>query len=354
MNCAREAATLGAVLFLAAIMLTSDYAGMDDPQMLGHAVAIGALLVIVREPRTPRRMAGAALLFTIALFIKHNLVVLPAAAALWLVLSDRRLAATFMFSGIVFALIGLGLFKAVFAFGLFSAIDAPRAYSFGHLLTAFAAWLPWGGPFLAGAIALLVVGRHDRYARLALIYAGVAIPAGLFFLGGEGVDMNALFDADIALALCAALLVDNLPQGAWRFAAIAAYGATAIIALLSLEADWRARDFWLHPLAEERQAAAQEIGLLRATRGPAFCETLALCYWAGKPAEADVFNLSQAYRTGRRSDDGLADAFRHRRYAIVEFEDMDRFPLTARIRSALLENYRVALAGDDGTFFTPR
>ena len=33
--------------------------------------------------------------------------------------------------------------------------------------------------------------------------------------------------------------------------------------------------------------------------GPALCEMLSLCYWAGKRAEVDVFNLGQAYRDRR-------------------------------------------------------
>jgi hypothetical protein len=354
MDCSREASGLGALLFLVAILLTSDYAGMDDPQMFGHAIAIGGLLLVLPEPRIPRRMVGAALLFTVALFIKHNLIILPAATALWLILANRRLATTFIFSGIVFALIGLGLFKAFFGFNLLPVIASPRAYSLAHLWTTFSAWLPWGAPLLAGAIALLILARHDRYAMFSLIYAAAATVIGLYFLGGEGVDMNAMFDADIALALCAALLIDGFSTPAWRLPAIAGLGLTVLFSFFSIEPNWRSTDFWLRPLAEERRAAAQEIALIRATKGPVLCETLALCYWAGKSAEADVFNLSEAYRTGTRSDADLIQAFAAKRYALVEFEDMEHFPLTPRIRSALLENYRMTLEGDDGTFFVPR
>src|SRR5262249_1952471 len=89
MGCNRLEALFAALLFTAGLMLTTDYAGMNDPQLLGHAVQIGGLVVVLREPRTSRAMVGAAALFTIAFFIKHNLIVLPAAVAIWLLLADR-------------------------------------------------------------------------------------------------------------------------------------------------------------------------------------------------------------------------------------------------------------------------
>ncbi len=81
-------ALFAALFFSAGLMLTSDYVGMDDPQMLGHAIAIGGLWLVLREPRLPRDMVGAAALFALAFFVKHNLVVLPLAVAAWLALLD--------------------------------------------------------------------------------------------------------------------------------------------------------------------------------------------------------------------------------------------------------------------------
>ncbi|MEJ1968121.1 MAG: glycosyltransferase family 39 protein [Rhizomicrobium sp.] len=102
MGCTRLEALFAALLFSAGLMLTSDYAGMDDPQLLGHAVAMGGLAAALREPRTPRLMVIAALLFTLAFFVKHNLIVLPAAMAAWLFFADRRHVAVFILSGAIF------------------------------------------------------------------------------------------------------------------------------------------------------------------------------------------------------------------------------------------------------------
>ncbi len=312
MGCTRLEALFAALLFTAGLMLTTDYVGMDDPQLLGHAVAMGGLLLALREPRTPRLMVASALVFVLAFFVKHNLVVLPAALALWLLLADRRHAVTFIASGLVFLLIGLGLFKQAFGFSLLSQIDSARVLCAGRISGAASRNGCPGAPVpLCGAALLFAIARHDRHAMFCVIYAVFAVVAGAYLLGGAGVDSNALFDADIALALCAGAADEP--------AAISARGGCAAALALSpyrspsaccalVDAAGATPISGCIQWPQERGVAAGEIALIRAADGPVLCEMLSLCYWAGKPAEADVFNLEQAYLTGARSDADLVHA----------------------------------------------
>lgn len=352
MGCSRLEAAFAALLFAAGVMLTSDYAGMDDPQMLGHAVAMAGLVLVLREPQTPRAMVGAALLFAVAFFIKHNLVVLPLALTAWLALLDRRTAFTFAASGLIFFLIGLGLFRQAFGTGMFDAIDSARTYSFANVATGMKTWLEWGAVPLIGTATLFAVARHDRHAMLCVLYAVLATIAGAYFSGGAGVDANALFDADIALALGAGLLMNRLPAGQGIAALL--YAVPLAIGLWSLDADWRSSDYWLHPMSEERADAKGEIALLRSARGPAICEMLSICYWAGKEAEVDVFNIGEAYRAGARSDADLVAAIDARRFGMIQFEEMSPFPLSENVRRAVERRYRIVRKDDDRVFFAPR
>jgi hypothetical protein len=351
MGANRIEALFAALFFSAGLMLTSDYVGMNDPQMLGHAVAIGGLWLVLREPRQPRDMVGAAALFTLAFFVKHNLVVLPLAVAAWLVLLDRRLAMTFVGSGAVFGLVGLGMFKQAFGFSLLGVIASPRSYDAAGIWAGLRIWLAWSAAPLAGAAALFAIARRDAQAMFCVIYAVIATLAGIYFLGGAGVDANALFDADIALALCAALLLNRLTG--WTGAAALFYALPLIIGLWSLDAQWWTGDFWLRPMAEDRAAASAEIALIKATPGPAICEMLSLCYWAGKPAAFDVFNMEQSYITGARSDAPLVRDVQAKRYGMVQLEELAPFPLTPAVRRALTANYRVVRQDDDRRFFAP-
>lgn len=354
MGCTRAQSLFAALLFAASLMLTSDYVGMNDPQLLGHAIAMGGLLLALREPRTPRLMVGAALCLALAFFVKHNLIVLPLALGAWLLLADRRHATPFIVSGLVFLLLGLGLFKQVYGFSLLSQLDSARTYLFANIGTGLAQWLPWGTIPVAGAALLLIVARHDRHTVLCVLYAGMAIGFGTYFFGGAGVDANAMFDADIALALCAGLLINRLQIPVWKTVAASLYAIPLVIGVWSLDPAWRDGDFWLHPLADDRRTAAAEIALLHDAKGPALCEMLSLCYWAGKPAQVDVFNLEQAYLTGTRRDAPLVTSIEERRYAVIQLEQMTPFPLTPAIRAALLKNYRIVRTDDDRVFFVPR
>jgi hypothetical protein len=354
MGCNRLEALFAALFFTAGLMLTSDYAGMDDPQLLGHAIAIGGLVLTLHEPRTSRTMVAAALLFTLAFFVKHNLIVLPAALALWLALADRRHAITFVVSGLIFLLIGLGLFKQAFGIGLFDRIASARTYALANVTSGLLQWLPWGAVPLAGAAALMAIARRDRHAVLCTVYATAAVAAGAFFLGGAGVDANALFDADIALALAAGVLMNRLASSLWVNAAGLLYAVPLVIGLWTLDADWRDPDFWFQPMATERRAAAGEIALLRAAHGPALCEMLSLCYWAGKPADVDVFNMEQAYLTGARDDMPLARSIAARHFAAIELEQVTPFPLTQKIRDAVVQSYKIVRSDDERVFFVPR
>jgi hypothetical protein len=82
---------------------------------------------------------------------------------------------------------------------------------------------------------------------------------------------------------------------------------------------------------------------------------LALCYWAGKKPEVDVFNTEQQFETGALKDGDLVRALATHRFAAVQLDALDPFPLTADIRTALLHYYRVDhINDDDGVFLVPR
>ncbi|HEV2651637.1 MAG TPA: hypothetical protein VGU69_10295 [Rhizomicrobium sp.] len=354
MGCTRTEAAFAVLLFASCLLLTSDYVGMDDPQLLGHAVAMGGLLVTLLEPRSPRTMVMAALIFTVAFFIKHNLVLLPITTGAWLLLLDRRLGVTFIISGLIFLLIGMGIFREAFGTGLFTQLAAPRLYHASNIVAAMRVWLPWAAVPTAGTVLLAVLWRRDRYAMFCAIYAATAAGAGIFFLGGDGVDVNALFDADIALSLSAGVLLNRTVRDVSRPVLALIYVLPLAILVFLLGPDWRTSDYWLHPMEDDTAAARSEIELITNAKGPAICEMLSLCYWASKPAEADLFNLGQQYAKRVRSDAAFVSLLDHRAFAIVEFESPSEFAPTTRIAQSLARNYRVIRRDDDRLFMAPR
>jgi hypothetical protein len=347
MGAARGASAFAALLFPAGLIVFTDYVGMDDPQLLGHAIAMAGLVLLLREPRTLATTVAGALALTLALFVKHNLVALPLALAIWFAVHDGRGAIWFALTGMVTASVGLLAFYLVYHAGLPNVVNAPRLWSLVQMRQAMAAWMVWGGAPLVVLAALVWFRKDDPHVVLVAIYASTALLLGAWFSGGAGVDSNAWFDAMIALALAGGLALDALGEAPWRSAAVAVFLALPLALGLALAEE--------SPFAPvDAQTPRVDIAFLAAQKGPALCEMLSLCYWAGKDAEVDVFNLGQAYATGARKDDALVALLRKRHFAVIELDADEDFPLTPRVHAALDADYRVDHANDEGTFYVRR
>jgi hypothetical protein len=81
---------------------------------------------------------------------------------------------------------------------------------------------------------------------------------------------------------------------------------------------------------------------------------LSLCYWAGKRAEVDVFNVAEQFLTGARSDNDLARLINAHYFRAIQFESLSPFALTPRIRETVMRTYRIDHTNDDGVFLLPR
>jgi len=242
MGCGLPAARFAAVAYAATMLLFTHYVGIDDPQLLGHAIATPAILLLLREPRHPAAIPLAARLLTLAVFVKHNLVALPLALAIWLALRDRCAAGQLLLAGTAFAAFGAAACAAAFGPDMLHQLLDRRSYRVAHALARFASWLQMGGVPLVLAAALAMARPWDRHVGFTLLYAAVAVLLGAWLGGGAGVDLNIMFDTQIALALAGALLLDRHPQ--WR-TTVALISIAPIIAWIAVAA-WTDR-LRLHP-----------------------------------------------------------------------------------------------------------
>ena len=353
MGCRALHAAFASLFFMAWLIVSSDYVGMNDPQLLAHAIQIAGLLLVLR--RTPNDIAAAGL-FVVALFVKHNLVAMPVAVGIWLLLEDRARARRFIGAGFSFLLLGLVLFRIVYGDSLLSHLASPRSYSSRLLLGNLKEWFVWGGITITANGYLLLSRLNDRYVALVGPYATIAFLIGCVFSGGGGVDVNVFFDADIALSLSVGLIFHHAQRVALR-------SAVALLLLVPLSVglfhassgeDWRDPDYWLHPMADEAATAQGDIAFIKARFGRALCETLSLCYWAGKRAEVDVFNTGQQFATDARSNADLIRQIDAHAFSTMEFDTLDPFALGPRVKAAVLKSYRIDHKNDEGVFFVPR
>jgi hypothetical protein len=331
--------TLFASLFLAVSLLAaSGYVAMNDPQLLGHALQLAGLSLLLPSRRDA---VAAALLMAAGLFVKHNLLALPLAASLWLMLQDRKDAMRFVLSMVSFCLAGLVAARLFLGVDLIGALAVPRHLATANAVAGFGQFLRWSGAALI-VTAGMIFDWHSAALRLAILYAGFALGLGGVFAFSDGMDMNIFFDAAIALSLGAGLALVHLPK---RWAGPLALFVAAPVALYLAQTHRQMNFAYSEAFARE---APLDIGFIEVHRGPALCQNLTLCFWAEKGEPVDFFNLSQAYLTGARSDAELAHRFDRQYFGSIVVNSLTA--LNPHLKDAMLARYRVVHEDDNGVF----
>jgi hypothetical protein len=329
MGCGARARLFAVLFFAAMLLIASDYVAMNDPQLMGHAVQLAALLLLLRG-----QTLVAALAFAASLFLKHNLLALPLAAGAWLVWQDRRAGLRFMVSGIAALGLGFLLFRLAYGISLPAELASPRLASLANLRLAVS-HLWWATLPLTALFTL-----RGPWKGFCFLYAGAALTLGLVFSAGDGVDANAFFDLAIACAVILGLALERAP-------ALAALSAVPLP--LFLVFNFSDNNFFF--TRDFAAQSARDIAFLKSRPGPALCDQLSLCLWAGKPAEVDVFNVGEEIKTVTRDSAPLARMIAARRFAVLQLQDLGA--LGPAVRAAIEKHYRTDHSDDNGSFLTP-
>ena len=343
-----------------------DYVAMDDPQWMAHALMLGGLAVLLRGYATARypvaRVAVAALLVAAGGLVKHNLVGLPLAVTIWLALMRPRVAMVWLAAAVGWVGMGLVVTAILHGQAAFKDILAhPRVFRITRLNKAVERLIPLLPMML---IAGLVCRRRlddDPPMRFATLFVAISLVTGIAQRFGEGIYYNAHFETMLALCLLTGLTVSRTFAGKLRLrgraigpAALVGFAAIPVLVMMPWQLKRALADL------DDRAARARSwqpiIARIAASPGIAGCESLSLCFWAGKPFAVDLFNLDQSILTGGSIArfDGLA-----RTHAFTVFEySGDSFTVTDAVgtprRDPLLmdllgHGYASVAAGPGGT-----
>ncbi len=309
----RAGLAAGLLMLLYVACYFRQYVAVDDPQWLAHAIMLGGLAVLLRDRGLDRltagevpvtKLVGAALLVVAAGFVKHNLIALPGALTVWLIVSNRRAAAVWIASGLVGLAIGALLTALLHGDAAFAdVLHHRRVFRAGlmkHAISALAPLLPMA----AVAIGVPLLGRRRGSApgrtglRFVALFGSIAFVTGVGQRMGEGVYYNAHFETLIAVCLGLGLAISpaleppapprRLPVGP---VALCCFAALPILCAWP----WHLPRAWadIHDRSSRAAAWQPVIARIAAVDGPVGCLMASLCWWAGKPSEVDMFNLTE-------------------------------------------------------------
>jgi hypothetical protein len=341
------------------------YVAMNDPQMLAHAFMVSGVAVYVWRANAGTVILAAALI-VIGGFTKHTLLGVPLAMTVYVAAFDRPRLWLWIGALALFSAAGFWLCYSLFGPDFFTQIFATRTYSLKDLIQKCSEWFSvWSLPLAALVVAWAALPTDRGIflgVALALASSIVAVPLS----GGAGVFYSVMFDVLIGLSIGVGAVVARvrtLAGPSTRSAVIAFVLPLAMSLCLLLPAPASLARALNHVFGNEwlaRYAAAgvEDTDYLRDRSGPAFCEKLAICYWAGKAFEIDHFNAHQAVLIGKLDAAVVHDKIRGRHYQVIQLshfdEPQDAQLYTQAFLDLLAANYRLDRRSLNGVFFRPR
>ena len=339
------AALFASLFFAVGFLAASNYVAMDDPQLLGHALQLAGLSLLLQQRRD---VVIAALLMTAGLFVKHNLLALPLASGFWLWGRDRQDAIRFAAVIAIGCVAGLVAARIFLGVNLIAALASPRHWAMTNFVANVTPFLRWAGAALVLVPSLVWLGPRNPATKLVLSYTALALVIAALLAFCDGADMHVFFDTAIALSLSAGLLLSQMPK---RWIGPATVLAAAPLALYLAAHHARANFPYSEAFARE---APLDIGFIAVHPGPALCEDLTLCFWAGKDQPVDVFGLSQEIKSGARSDQDLARLIQTGYFGSIALSSLTNFTLGPHLKSLMLRRYRVTHQDENGVFLERR
>lgn len=330
------------------VLLRADRVGMYDPQLLGESLSAAGLYFYVRNPDSKRLLCISALFFCLGGFTKHNLLALPFAVAIDLLLRSWRSFVTWASAMLVSA----GLLTA-------ATMLVDGRYFFTHLLgggggRAYSYAVAWSQfhYYVEKFQTLLVIGTAwsvRAFRSRTLFAAAFVLSHGLAFLlgGGYGVDLNIFFNGYMVAVIIFGLALSDLSSAlvAWRpgslnFAPAMMFGLffISIMPLVpwQLKLDRKA----MRELPSAEKEFQSGVAFLKAHPGPAVCESHLLCYEAGKPFEFEPFSVRDQMMTGKIPEAEVLQLLKTRHFQAVEVA------LRADEKSLSDSDLRASLASD--------
>jgi len=344
------------------------YVGMNDPQMLAQVFFLAGVLLYVSRSADAVCLTGVALLLALGGTFKHNLIDFPLAVFLDLCIVSGRRALQFLIYGVLFL-------SAAIAFN----VDVGGPFFIASLLMPRHYFLPKGVwdflrfygliqfPLFAVATAVIWAAKNAS-ARVISIWFVVSLIVGVDFAGGAGVDVNAFFSNFLSMSVLVGILINMV----WTTSLLEARGDAAwlrvglVLALFGslvfpLRASGSLRPAHeLHEIRMQEERFERDVSFLRSQPGPALCEDLLRCYFAGKPYIYDPISSTRLIRRGKLDGGEIVSKVEKHEYGAIQLN----WPIELEVRpntrfvdpifDAMSKHYVPVLEEPDCTIYVPK
>jgi len=360
----------GAAVFASAFCLglicarTPFSVGADDPQILPFPFFLFGMWLYLGAPPSTLRIAGITSLFTLGGNIKQNLLSAPLSVLCDLFTASSSKAVRFIAYGVFFLALSIAVNLLVGGPFFISHLLTSRAYSFEQLRNLFFAFYsPLGLP-LAISAYWSIWQLQNRQARMICFYFFSSLLIGAAFGGGSGVSQNTYLDNLFAMSIIMGACLDFLWKAPiralgrddrWRFLTPVLLYSSVVFTFLPWGVSVPKA---ISQLPEMQRQYQEEASFVAAQPGPAICESLILCYDAGKPYILDPFNSARLVRLGKLNSQEFVKRIAEKKYGAIQTQvpvtqkRSDRFP--DDVLDAVDRYYVQALKAPNCVIYVPR
>jgi hypothetical protein len=359
-------------------LIAPAWIGADDPQTLGEAVMLGALVSYIIRPPDRLNLLRTALLVVLGGFIKHNLVAIPAAIALDLAFRSPRRLLFWLASCAGFTAGFLGLTQLVAGGDFIGHLLSPRIFSWYGVRYHLMKYVRlFKFPLIAFVFSTFLV--LPAYPRIILSWGIISIITASILSGFEGASYNMFQDAAVFLGVAAGILMSELRKievsSRWIQALATALPLLVAQPILARAPSAAAQAYNARALLDsgrkKQEVFLADAKFLADRHGPAICESLLLCYVARKPFILDPFNSRQYMLSGRLDDGELIGRIAAREFSVIQLradicddlttqtchilhyrQKVDRF--TDPVLYAIDRYYVIARRSIFGSFYVPK
>jgi hypothetical protein len=346
--------------------------GMNDPELLGLAITTAGLYCYVRNPTRSRLIFISAALFCLAGFTKQTMLAFPAAVAIDLLIRSRQLFVPW--AGAMIAAAGL---LSAFTFlinGRFVLVHWLVARSYSYT----AGWHNIIHEYLLGFQGLLIVGAvwaisTFRFRRVFVLAFVISHILAFLLAGTEGIDLNICFNAFAAAVIASGLALTDLNAAIRHcrtnvtFPGFPQALAAALAMTLLINVPGQLRE----DLAQSRALASSEnefrsvVNFVKMQPGSALCDSLLVCYEAGKPYEFYSLFVRDQIRTGALKEGEVLELIRNHRFKAIQVPSVpsdggdprvprERRYLTRNFIQELFTHYRIGMQTPEMLVYIPK
>ncbi len=350
----------------------------DDPQTLGEAVMLGALVSYIARPPDRLNLLRTAFLVVLGGFVKHNLLAIPIAITLDLAFRCPRRLPLWLVSCAGFAAGFLGLTQIVAGGDFIGHLMSPRPFGWYGARYHLMKYLRlFKFPLTVIALSASLFLAADRIILAA--WGIVAIIGATILSSFEGTSYNMFQDAAVFLGVAAGVMMSELRKSEFRgrLAKVLYFTLPFVAAqpILARAPDVAAQVYHgravLDADSKRQETFLADAKYVADRQGPAICESLLLCYVVGQPFILDPFNSRQYMLSGRLDQGELIRRIAAREFAVIQLradicddpatpschilhyrQKVDRF--TDEVLYAIDRYYKIGRRSTFGSFYVPK